>query len=127
MMTDPIADMLTRLRNAKVAKLDRAEIPLSKIKLAIAKILKEEGYVTDYEVQDRTFTVFLKFGRDRRCAFEGIKRASRPGRRWYVGSSDIPKIHNGLGVAILSTSQGVMTDKSARAANVGGEVLCEVW
>ncbi|HJK94314.1 MAG TPA: 30S ribosomal protein S8 [Polyangiaceae bacterium LLY-WYZ-15_(1-7)] len=127
MMTDPIADMLTRLRNASLARLDRAEMPLSKLKLNIAKILKEEGYVNDYEVGDRHLTVFLKYGRDRRCAFEGLKRASRPGRRFYVGRESIPKVHNGLGVAILSTSHGVMTDKSAREKGVGGEVICEVW
>ncbi len=127
MMTDPIADMLTRLRNASLAHLDRAEIPLSKLKLAIAKILKQEGYVADYEVGERTLTVFLKYGRDRRCAFTGIRRSSRPGRRLYVGTSDIPTIHNGLGVAILSTSYGVMSDRSARTKGVGGEVLCEVW
>jgi len=127
MITDPIADMLTRLRNAKVAKLDRAEVPLSKLKINIAKILKQEGYITDYEVHDRTFTVFLKYGRDRRCAFQGIRRSSRPGRRLYVRHGDIPKVHNGLGVAILSTSHGVMTDASARQEHVGGEVLCEVW
>lgn len=127
MMTDPIADMLTRLRNASLAHLDRAEIPLSKLKLAIAKILKQEGYVSDYEVGERTLTVFLKYGRDRRCAFTGIRRASRPGRRLYVGRSEIPKVHNGLGVAILSTSHGVMSDRSARDKGVGGEVLCEVW
>ncbi len=127
MMTDPIADMLTRLRNASLAHLDRAEIPLSKLKLAIAKILKQEGYVADYEVGERTLTVFLKYGRDRRCAFTGIRRSSRPGRRLYVGTSEIPTIHNGLGVAILSTSYGVMSDRSARTKGVGGEVLCEVW
>jgi small subunit ribosomal protein S8 len=127
MMTDPIADMLTRLRNASLAHLDRAEIPLSKLKLAIAKILKQEGYVADYEVGERTLTVFLKYGRDRRCAFTGIRRSSRPGRRLYVGTGEIPTIHNGLGVAILSTSYGVMSDRSARTKGVGGEVLCEVW
>ncbi len=127
MMTDPIADMLTRLRNAGIAHLDSAEIPLSKLKVSIAKILKQEGYITDYEVHDRTFTVQMKYGRDQRCAFTGIQRASRPGRRYYVRHATIPKVHNGLGVAILSTSKGVMTDRSAREANVGGEVLCEVW
>ena len=127
MMTDPIADMLTRLRNAALAHQDRTEIPLSKLKVAVAKILKEEGYVTDYEVGERTLTVFLKYGKARECAFRGIRRASRPGRRLYVGHSDIPTVHNGLGVAIMSTSHGVMTDRSAREQNVGGEVLCEVW
>ncbi|MAQ18440.1 MAG: 30S ribosomal protein S8 [Sandaracinus sp.] len=127
MTNDPIADMLTRLRNASMAHLDRSEMPLSKIKVAIAKILKEEGYVSDYEVGERTITVFLKYGGDRRCAFTGIRRTSRPGRRVYVGHGEIPSVRNGLGVAILSTSHGVMTDRSAREEHVGGEVLCEVW
>ena len=127
MMTDPIADMLTRLRNASIAGLDRTEIPLSKIKLALAKILKDEGYVNDYEVGDRHLTVFLKYDRNRTCAFTGIRRKSRPGRRVYVGRDDIPKVHNGMGVAILSTSRGVMTDRDARTHGVGGEVICEVW
>lgn len=127
MMTDPIADMLTRLRNASIASLDRTEMPLSKLKLNIAKILKQEGYVSDYEVGERHLTVFLKYDRGQRCAFTGIRRASRPGRRLYVGRHEIPKVHNGLGVAILSTSSGVMTDRDARTKGVGGEVLCEVW
>lgn len=127
MMTDPIADMLTRLRNASLARLDRTEIPLSKLKVRIAQILKEEGFVTEYRVNDRSLTVFLKYGRDRQCAFAGIRRKSRPGRRIYVGHSSIPKVHNGLGVAILSTSHGLMTDKKAREQKIGGEVLCEVW
>lgn len=128
MMTDPIADMLTRLRNASLAHLDRAEIPRSKLKLNIAKILQEEGYIAGVEDNgDRTFTVLLKYGRDRRSAFIGIRRSSRPGRRLYVGTDEIPTVRNGLGVAILSTSRGVMTDRSAREAHIGGEVLCEVW
>ena len=127
MMTDPIADMLTRLRNAALAHQDQTEIPLSKLKVNVAKILKEEGYVTDYQVGERSLTVQLKYGKNRRCAFIGIKRTSRPGRRLYVGTSDIPKVHNGLGIAIMSTSSGLMTDKKAREAKVGGEVLCEVW
>lgn len=127
MMTDPIADMLTRLRNAALAHQDQTEIPLSKLKVNVAKILKEEGYVTDYQVGERSLTVQLKYGKNRRCAFIGIKRTSRPGRRLYVGTTDIPKVHNGLGIAIMSTSNGLMTDKKAREAKVGGEVLCEVW
>lgn len=127
MMTDPIADMLTRLRNAALAHHDRAELPLSKLKLNVAKILKEEGYITDYEVGERTLTVTMKYGRDRRAAFIGIKRKSRPGRRIYVGHDAIPKVHNGLGVSILSTSHGLMTDRKARQDKLGGEILCEVW
>ena len=130
MITDPIADMLSRLRNASVARLDRTEIPLSKLKLSLASILKAEGFISDYKVEGEKpgkLTVFLKYGRDRECAFAGLRRASRPGRRIYVGHSEIPKVRNGLGVAILSTSHGVMTDKQARSQKVGGEVLCEVW
>lgn len=130
MMTDPIADMLTRLRNAKVARLDRTEMPLSKLKMRVAGILKQEGYIDDYKVEGEkpgSLTVFMKYGRDRECAFSGLRRSSRPGRRYYVGFKDIPKVRNGLGVAILSTSHGVMTDRTAREQKVGGEVLCEVW
>lgn len=127
MMTDPIADMLTRLRNAALAHHDRTEMPLSKIKVNLAKILKQEGYVSEYEVGERSLTVHMKYGKNRQCAFVGIKRTSRPGRRIYVGQEDIPRIHNGMGIAILSTSHGVMTDRKAREAKVGGEVICEVW
>ena len=130
MMTDPIADMLTRLRNAALAHQDRTTIPASKLKVHLAEILKKEGFIDDFRIEDGTskrITVFLKYGRDRACAFAGIRRSSRPGRRYYVGHHDIPKIQNGLGVAILSTSRGVMTDRDARDKRVGGEVLCEVW
>lgn len=130
MMTDPIADMLTRIRNAAIARLDRTEMPLSKLKERIAGILKEEGFIADFEA-DRAhppkLAIYLKYGRDRRPAIEGIKRSSRPGRRFYVGHDSIPKVRNGLGVAILSTSRGLMTDRDARNRKVGGEVLCEVW
>lgn len=130
MMTDPISDMLARIRNAILARHDRTEIPLSKLKVNIAEILKREGYVTDYRVDESghgKIIVFLKYGRDRESAIAGMRRKSRPGRRVYVGYRDIPKVHNGLGVAIMSTSHGVMTDKSARETGVGGEILCEVW
>ncbi|MFW6067366.1 MAG: 30S ribosomal protein S8 [Myxococcota bacterium] len=130
MMTDPISDMLTRIRNAAIARLDRCEIPHSKLKVRIADILKQEGYIHDYRVEEAVpgkITVFLKYGRERRCAILGLQRRSRPGRRVYVGHSQIPKVNNGLGIAILSTSRGVMTDRQARESRVGGEVLCEVW
>ncbi len=129
MVNDPIADMITRLRNAAIARLDRANLPYSKLKVRLAEILKEEGYVADFRVEEdqKSITVFMKYGRNRTCAFAGLRRSSRPGRRVYVGHTEIPKVRNGLGVAILSTSHGVMTDKSARAAKVGGELLCEVW
>lgn len=131
MMTDPISDMLSRIRNAAIANLDRTEIPYSKLKARIAEILRDEGYVTDVRVEDGGFppkiTVFLKYGRERQCAILGLNRRSRPGRRVYVGHDGIPKVNNGLGIAILSTSHGVMTDKQARHRRVGGELLCEVW
>ena len=130
MMTDPIADMLTRLRNAALAHHDRAVIPSSKLKAHIAEILKSEGFIDDFRVENGSqarLTLFLKYGRNRQCAFAGIKRSSRPGRRYYVGHREIPKVQNGLGVAILSTSRGVMTDRDARDKRVGGEVLFEVW
>lgn len=130
MMTDPIADMLARIRNAALARHERTEIPLSKIKEDIAGILKEEGYINDFRV-DRAghgkIVVDLKYGNDRQSAIVGLKRHSRPGRRVYVGYRNIPKVHNGLGVAIMSTSRGVLTDKTARDEKVGGEILCEVW
>lgn len=130
MMTDPISDMLARIRNAMLARQDRTEIPLSSIKVEIASILKAEGYVSDYRVDEAGFgkiIVSLKYGRDRQGAIAGMRRKSRPGRRVYVGYRDIPKVHNGLGVAIMSTSRGLMTDKTAREQKVGGEILCEVW
>lgn len=130
MMTDPIADMLARIRNAVLARQDRTEIPYSTIKVRIADILKTEGYIADYRVDESghgKIIVFLKYGKDRRSAIAGLRRKSRPGRRVYVGYRDIPKVHNGLGVAIMSTSRGVMTDKAAREQKVGGEILCEVW
>ncbi|PIE05820.1 MAG: 30S ribosomal protein S8 [Sorangium cellulosum] len=133
MMTDPIADMLSRIRNAALARHDRVSMPVSKVKRAVASLLKEEGYVRDVMVTDTedkkspTLTVVLKYGRDRTCAIDGLKRVSRPGRRVYVRHDGIPLVLNGLGVGILSTSHGVMTDKDARRRKIGGELLCEVW
>ncbi len=130
MTTDPIADMLARIRNAALAHHERTEIPRSVIKERIAEILKAEGYIADYRVDESgfgTIVVTLKYGRDRESAIAGLRRKSRPGRRVYVSYRDIPKVHNGLGVAIMSTSRGVMSDKSAREQKVGGEILCEVW
>ncbi len=130
MMTDPIADMLSRIRNAIMAGHDHTEIPLSKLKLRIVEILKDEGYVTDFAVGTEghpSLTVQLKYGRDRRSAIEGLRRASRPGRRLYVGHKEIPRVMNGMGIAILSTSRGLLTSAEARRQGVGGEVLCEVW
>lgn len=130
MMTDPIADMLTRLRNAGLARLDQTSMPTSKVKESIAAILQQEGYIDGFSVErDKkpTLTIDMKYGNDRSSAIAGIRRTSRPGRRVYVGYQGIPYVLNGLGVAIVSTSQGLMSDKTARSSKVGGEVLCEVW
>jgi small subunit ribosomal protein S8 len=130
MMTDPIADMLARIRNASLARHERTEIPLSRLKLKVAEILRDEGYIADFSSDEgaRTITVKLKYhGRDRDSAIAGIRRRSRPGRRLYVSVDEIPKVHNGIGIAILSTSSGVVTDRAARERNIGGELLCEVW
>ena len=130
MMTDPIADMLTRIRNAALAQHEQTILPSSNLKQQLAEILKQEGFIDDYSVEDgvqKSLTIILKYSRDRESAFVGMRRASRPGRRFYVGHRDIPRVQNGMGVAILSTSAGIMTDRDARTKRVGGEVLCEVW
>ena len=133
MLTDPIADMLTHIRNASLARHERTEIPGSRLKLLVAKLLKDEGYVSDVtstpgEAGRSTITVVLKYaGRDRTSAIMGMRRRSRPGRRLYVSCDEIPRVYAGAGVAILSTSRGVMTDRTARERRVGGEFLCEVW
>lgn len=127
MMTDPLSDMLARLRNAAQSRHETTEVPLSKIKLGVAELLKDEGYISDVKVDGRTMTVTLKYGRDRSAAFIGIRRKSRPGRRMYVGVDGLPKVQNGFGIAILSTSHGIMTDRAAREKRIGGELLCEVW
>lgn len=133
MMTDAIADMLARIRNAALARHDRVTVPKNKVKQAVAELLKNEGYVNDVIVTHPegiptgVITIVLKYGRDRACAIDGLKRVSRPGRRVYVRHDRIPKVLNGLGIGILSTSRGVMTDRQARRAKVGGELLCEVW
>ena len=133
MMTDPIADMLARVRNAAMAQHAVTRMPASKIKHNIAKILKAEGYVADVRLEESPVTkrpeivVALKYDRDRTCAFRGLKRVSRPGRRVYVGHDRIPRVLSGLGTSILSTSHGLMTDNEARRRKVGGELVCEVW
>jgi len=133
MLTDPIADMLARIRNAALARHDVTRLPASKIKRSIAELLKREGYVADVNEEEwgpqkrKTITVTLKYGADRTAAFRGLRRVSRPGRRVYVRHTEIPRVLSGLGVSILSTSQGLMTDKEARQKKVGGELLCEVW
>lgn len=130
-MTDPIADMLTRIRNASNAKKDRVEIPASRTKAEIARILDREGYIRKYEVvrKDKfdVIVVYLKYGTDRRATITGIKRISTPGLRVYAKKDGMPRVLGGLGIAILSTSKGVMTEKEANANRVGGEVMCYVW
>lgn len=129
-MTDPIADMLTRIRNAVQARHEVVEIPASKEKIEIAKILKKEGFIVDYTVSadlKKTITVTLKYGQNNEKVISGLKRISKPGLRVYAKSDSIPRVLNGLGVAIISTSQGLLTDKEARAKHVGGEVIAYVW
>ncbi len=133
-MTDPIADMLTRVRNANQAYHDQASMPSSKIKVGIAEILKSEGYISDYVVTDptegqvgKTLSITLKYGDSRERSIAGIKRISKPGLRVYAKSTALPKVLGGMGIAIISTSQGLMTDRQANAKSVGGEVLAYVW
>ena len=131
-MSDPIADMLTRIRNANTAKHDTVDVPSSKMKLAIAKILEEEGYIRKYEVVDdgnfKNIHITLKYGADKsEKIITGIKRISKPGLRVYAGKDELPRVLGGLGIAIISTNQGVITDKEARKQGVGGEVLAFVW
>jgi small subunit ribosomal protein S8 len=129
MMTDPVSDMLTRIRNAALARHERTLVPASQLKKHIAEILKLEGFIADVRQEEdpRQLTIVLKYGRDRTSAIDGIKRVSRPGRRVYVRHDRIPRVLSGMGVAILSTSRGIMSDKEARRQKVGGELLCEVW
>ena len=131
-MSDPIADMLTRIRNANTAKHDTVDVPASKMKLAIAEILLEEGYIKKFDVIEdgafKTIHITLKYGADKNDKIiSGIKRISKPGLRVYAGKEDMPKVLGGLGIAIVSTNQGVITDKKARELGVGGEVLAFVW
>ena len=131
-MSDPIADMLTRIRNANTAKHDTVDIPASKMKVAIADILVNEGYISKYELVDngnfKDIHVTLKYGKDKNeKIISGLKRISKPGLRVYAGAEELPRVLGGLGVAIISTNKGVMTDKEARKLNVGGEVLAFIW
>ena len=130
-ITDPIADMLTRIRNANAAGHDTVDIPASKMKKAIAQILQDEGYVRSFQlIDDGTqgiIRIALKYGQSKERVITGLKRVSRPGLRVYAGAEELPKVLRGLGIAIISTSKGVMTDKAARSGNVGGEVLAFVW
>src|SRR6186713_2793301 len=132
MMTDPIADLLSRIRNASLARHDRTELPASRLKHAVAEILKSEGFIADVRQAEndkgpKKLTIVLKYGRDRTSAIDGIRRVSRPGRRVYVRHDRIPRVFSGLGISILSTSRGLMSDREARKQKVGGELICEVW
>jgi len=131
-MSDPLADMLTRIRNAQMVKKESVDIPYSNMKGHIAKILKEEGYITDYHVIEKsgpqnTLRIELKYDDSGSCVITGLRRVSKPGRRIYARHNEIPKVMSGLGVAILSTSRGVIVDREARRTKVGGEIVCEVW
>ena len=129
-MTDPIADMLTRIRNALMVKKDTVEVPSSNMKKAIADIMLAEGFISDVKLVEDGFSgtlqITLKYA-DKRPVINGLKRISKPGLRTYAGVENMPKVLNGLGIAVLSTNKGIMTDKQAKAANVGGEVLCYIW
>jgi len=130
-MTDPIADMLTRIRNAVMANREEVEVPASKTKLEIARVLSQEGFIRGYELIDDgkqgILRIRLKYGPNGERVIHGIKRVSKPGRRIYVKKDEIPRVMGGLGIAILSTSRGIMTDREARRLGIGGEVICYVW
>ena len=130
-VTDTIADMLTRIRNANQMRYTEVKVPASKLKIELARILKEEGFIVDYKVQDETTSgmiyLTLKYGEKKERVITGLKRISKPGLRVYVKADEVPKVLNGLGIAIISTSKGIMTDKEARQNNLGGEVLAYIW
>jgi Ribosomal protein S8 len=131
-MTDPIADMLTRIRNGLQAELETVNIPASKVKTEIARILKQEGYINNYSVtgetaKDKVITVELKYGPNKQKVISGLKRISKPGLRVYAKSDSVPRVLNGLGIAVISTSAGLMTDRDARKKNLGGEVVAYIW
>ena len=130
-ITDPIADMLTRIRNANTAKHETVDIPASNMKKAIAEILNEEGYIASYQViedgKQGVIRIALKYGPNKEKVISGLKRVSKPGLRQYAGAEELPRVLKGLGIAIVSTSKGIMTDKAARKQNIGGEVLAFIW
>jgi small subunit ribosomal protein S8 len=131
MMTDPISDMLARIRNGSLARHDRVEMPHSNLKKNVAEVLKSEGFLDDVRESEgegrKTLTLVLRYGKDKASAIDGIRRVSAPGRRVYVRFDRIPRVRSGMGVSILSTSRGVMSDRTAREQKVGGELLCEIW
>lgn len=131
MVNDPVGDMITRIRNAVMARHDKLTLPSSKLKVEVAKALKDEGFIADYVTHEKQpqneLTIMLKYGPDRQPVITGIKRESKPGLRRYVAVRDIPRVKGGMGIAILSTSHGVMADHQARKANVGGELICTVY
>ena len=131
MLTDPIADMLTRVRNANLALHDTVEMPASKLKVEIARLLEREGYITGWSLEDarvgQSLLIRLKYSADRRRVLSGLRRVSKPGRRIYVDRDGLPRVLGGMGIAIISTSQGLLTSQQARRRGVGGEVLCTVW
>ena len=131
MMTDPIADMLSRIRNGSLARHDRVEMPHSRLKEHVAGVMKSEGYIDDVRVSEgeepKMLMLVMRYGRDRQAAIDGLRRVSTPGRRVYVRHDRIDRVCSGMGISILSTSRGVMTDREARKQRVGGELLCEVW
>jgi small subunit ribosomal protein S8 len=130
-MSDPLADMLTRIRNAGMVRYATVDVPMSNLKVGVAKVLREEGYINDYQIiednKQGTLRIELKYGpRDERV-ISGLRRVSKPGLRKYVKADDIPKVMSGLGISILSTSKGIITDREARRLSIGGEILCEAW
>ncbi len=126
-VTDPIADMLTRIRNANAMKYKEVSMPVSNVKKEIAKILKEEGFIEDYKVEEGTLTLTLKYTTKKERVITGLKRISKPGLRVYAKKDEVPKVLNGFGIAIVSTSKGIMTDKEARKQSLGGEVMAYIW
>ena len=130
-MSDPLADMLTRIRNAVMVGFETVEMPSSTVKVSVAKVLKEEGFISGYQVVEGgvqpTLAIDLKYGPNGEAVITGIKRVSKPGLRKYAKANAVPKVLNGLGVAVISTSKGVVTDKTARELNAGGEIICEIW
>lgn len=126
-MTDPIADFLTRIRNAIIARKTKVEIPPARLKRRLAELLRDEGYISSFEERESVLVLELRYGADNKNAIQNLRRVSRPGQRCYVRKDELPRIRSGLGISILTTPRGVMTDRAARQAGLGGEIICEVW